>query len=1052
VPNDNPEIKFQLPDTPNVEWQEIQFNFTGQWLPDLEAALIGPENFAELLNLRYNDVSIEGVSGYTKYNTTALDASSSVSKFDDIKTGIQLRTNRTTKSHVLTYSKNARNTGRIYQNTTAVDGTQGNFDSSSLLDVNGNTYFEDSETGLNGRFSLAPQNSICFCNSKQTQIFSGFEHSLGAAFGTTDDVGTNIIDRTTEMNDAAVDTRPLKICAELISNTDFESGVVGWANSDIGAPTGFSQDTTQVYAGDYAMKVDCSGSGANTGVMASGISVTDTETYRLTFWVYSSQTSVKTQIKDGDGATDMSSGGALTAHTIIANEWNQVTLTANSDITGAGAEVHILASAADTFYVDNVSFHTDGYSPNIIMMTTRPVQNFKFYVDTANADAGSAATLYYWNGSGWTDAAETDNTDAGNNTLEQTGTMTFTHTYGNAELKHFQELYLYTYKLNISNNSGISKATLKQITCDPAMQPLANVWDGVYRQPIQFQAKKAGDWNDWTLHVNQSSDLSVAVGAELEGLVSTTSDEIIILFEEQMAGIRLKMWGEYVNSAAATFKMYYWDGNDWSELTSANSNFIDGTLSTDKASSFGRTGLIEWTAQSDEEPQSLFGSYGYAYKLELQGGVALASTHTDNNVTVDTCTGIPANIKDLKNFDFSVEFKDRLMLGSFSDGEEGNRMDYSSISTPDVWNGFQSSDYGWQSLRFGGTEKITCATQLFNRFGASIFAMLLVFKNTELYILTGDTPSDFQIFPVSRTVGCPAPYTLATAEVGLEVGEGLTRNIACWISHSGPMMFDGAVLLPIQGIDHYFDPNDEEFIEWDKLIDAKGWIDPVYKEYNVLLPSGQGEVKNNAWLVYDLRRKKWFRKHPGTRRYPQCAFNVMHTTGQQQVIGGFSDGFCQYLEYGTTWDGEGITQRVRTGDFWPTNNIWDQALVRKFKLYAKKIQESDRNLSIYFYADTNADSGVEYNFTDSDDTDMAFTDSNETDMAWAAATTSNATLALDDATLGLQKITRIIKDTNRIGWAHSVACEVTTTTTKKGFQPISWGMRYRVERKDDTAT
>jgi hypothetical protein len=159
-------------------------------------------------------------------------------------------------------------------------------------------------------------------------------------------------------------------------------------------------------------------------------------------------------------------------------------------------------------------------------------------------------------------------------------------------------------------------------------------------------------------------------------------------------------------------------------------------------------------------------------------------------VLVDLVVGIPAllntaGLHESKPFNFSTIYQNRLMLGGFSAGGEGNRMDYSVTNAPDVFNGAESSMDGTQSLYFGGVEPITCSTQLYNRFGASVYSMLLVMKDTEVYLMVGESPLDFTIYPVSQTVGCPAPHTLATAEVGLEIGQGLTRNVAIWLSHYG---------------------------------------------------------------------------------------------------------------------------------------------------------------------------------------------------------------------------------------------------------------------------
>ena len=127
-----------------------------------------------------------------------------------------------------------------------------------------------------------------------------------------------------------------------------------------------------------------------------------------------------------------------------------------------------------------------------------------------------------------------------------------------------------------------------------------------------------------------------------------------------------------------------------------------------------------------------------------------------------------------------------------------------------------------------------------------------------------EDPEHFRIFPISYNIGCPAPLTLATAELGYEVAEDAQRNVAIWLSYSGPILFDGAVIVPLRGIENYFDPGEEECIEFDYIDRASGAYDQTNKEYNLLIPSGENQTYNNVWLVYDLVRKKWFEKDFGT--------------------------------------------------------------------------------------------------------------------------------------------------------------------------------------------
>jgi len=513
-----------------------------------------------------------------------------------------------------------------------------------------------------------------------------------------------------------------------------------------------------------------------------------------------------------------------------------------------------------------------------------------------------------------------------------------------------------------------------------------------------------------------------------------------------MSGIRMTMLGGLLNKAAATLTVQYWDGAAWQAV----SNKADGTLNAGATITLNQTGLVSWTPTATEQKQTLFGSLGYAYKFTPSATLTGTKGSTEE-VLIDLCAGIPL-LKDVGAYDFPSMFKNRVMLCGFSSFGESNRVDFSAPNAPDVFNGMESSDNGLNSLYFGGNEPIRGAVQVFNRFGASIFSMFIVLKDTETYILTGDTVEDFQVFPVSTVVGCPAPLTISTTEINLEGGnENYSRNFAIWLSHNGPLMFDGAVIAPVKGIENYFDPNKTDYINWTVARSlARAWVDPNYKEWNLLLPTA-GSSTLNTWLVYDLQRRKWFKKDTGAGAFPQCGFNIMSpSTGEQMTYGGLATGTMVHLEYGTSWDGAGIAQKVKTGDFWPSNNIWDETRLRKFKLVAKKITSaSDYAVNITYYGDTDVNAGQSVAWLDTDASigyEFDFTDS--TDFVWDTSISTTLTLTLD---VGLQRVVRKTVDLNYLAFCHAFELEVTTSDVQAGFQPIVWGCRYRKERADDTA-
>jgi hypothetical protein len=686
--------------------------------------------------------------------------------------------------------------------------------------------------------------------------------------------------------------------------------------------------------------------------------------------------------------------------------------------------------------------------PFTLVMTTRPIQALKIYVSSANAE-DSTLTVKTWTGAAFgADLVDSDGTKVGVDSLAQTGVVTLTsHTDGTSKLKHFEELYLYAYLIELEKDAaGTPSADIYHITVDYAFQSVKDVWDGVYRQPIQWQALDGTEYYDYTLQVNESSDVNAPIGGQIDGW--TSSDKIYIMFEDQMSAIKFTMLGDLVNKAASVVSMKYWDGDAYQAVT----NLVDGTIAT-AGKSFGQSGLISWTPPTDEQPQTEFGSFGYMYEISLSGTLTGTKGSTAE-VLVDVCTGVPHQLI-VRPFDFSAIYGTRLMLGGFSKGDEGNRMDYSVANAPDAFNGFDASDNAKQSLYFGGVEDIVGATQIYNRFGASVYAMLLVLKKNETYILVGDTPDEFIIYDVAKTVGCVAPLSLATAEVGLDLGNGLTRNVAIWLSHSGPMMFDGAILTPIPGIRSYFDPNDAKYIDFSLIEKAVGWVDPNYKEYNLLIPSGSASL-NNVWLVYDLIRRRWFRKTTGQAAFPQTGFEVgAKQTGQRYVYGGIDTGYMISLETGTYWDdgsSAGITQKVKTGDFFPSQNIWDETTIRKFKIFIKRLTGSSvtNTLEVNYFTDTDLNAGSGVIFEDGNAASGIFITWTDTDgVEWASATSATVNLDLD---VGLQRLIRVIQDLNRTGWAHAFEFTVTTSDITKGFQPVLWGTQYRINRKDNTAT
>ena len=705
---------------------------------------------------------------------------------------------------------------------------------------------------------------------------------------------------------------------------------------------------------------------------------------------------------DWAGEEDFVSAFFTADDTNLANPINR-TEEANNSLTTSGNTVPI--SGSQLFWV---------------VLSSRPMQGAKYYVSSANV---SASTLGAWvyTSSGWTDLTNgggwADGTTSGGIALAQTGSVTFDADYSSGIPYHFEGLYLYAYKFQLTAGS----ATVSQVTIDAPWQAIVDNWDSVPRQPVEFEYQDDTIWENYTLEVNYETGIAYVdeIGADLGGFIAL-DDEIVIMFEERMSAIRWEMIAAKANTNASNVTIDYWDGDSWVSV---------GTV-TDETSvggnSIAQTGLMSWNppAVTAEHPYRGFGQTAWGYQITF-------SANLSATIVVDIITGVPAQIT-VKPFKFPSKYKNRRLLAGYTAGNEGSRVDFSMANAPDVFNGLDSSQDGIQSLWFGGNEPLTAGAELYNRYGSRIFTAWVGYKDNEIYILKGSSPEDFDIDLISDEIGSPAPLTLDVVN-GYEVVEDVKRNGHIFLSFSGPKFFDGTTVYHINGIDKYFDASHTDVIDFSLIEDSRGWVDPTYFEYNLVLP---GDI----WVVYDLKRKKWYQKAPILTDTPHAGWRVTDTDGTQYVYAGVDTGYMMRLENGTTWNGYAITQKLITGDFWPTNNVWDKTLIRYIKIVTRRI-ETTHVVEVDHLADGAAEEGVDARWLDTDHGAWADTDHG----VWVAFSAPEIQL---DLTTGTNRLVRVTSRANLLGWSHAFKFEIDTTTTERAFEPIMFSIMYQYIRDD----
>ncbi len=962
-----------------LERFEMGFN-RGRWLPKGDPLVIGEFNYSELENFRYTDFALESVGGATVVNTTALSGT--------ITGGIHLRTSyNASPTYVLVQQEHGASANTIEANTTAIS-SQGNF--------RGTTIYTEDTSGSTARFAAFPRNAVGMCNNEEDLIWAGATMNVGCFMigtsstpNTADTNFTNFADYTEKVQNTLDDAFNRITCNDSYGSSEYI--LLGSTRPIQGVNLEFqtANDESVTIASDAnALKIGYDASPADQTVYLTAGSYTHAN------FLAHIETQFDATLTSSVTAT-LTSSGALK----VSETGHQLVLDV-SESTGHTA----------------CGFTADAQ-----------------YDATITADAVlHRARVRYWTGTIFgTVAGFSDGTSSSNIAFGQDGAITWNSTKALARTIYINGYNLYSYLLELSQGTAI----IQHATIDADMQPRCNVWDGFYRTAGLVKFVKASDnatvIQDWDLTVamiaesspKYDDDSDATYGLNFGQLQATSTYDtcyIEALFDEPTRGIKMKMWDTSNVSQldASDPTVYVWDGTAWAEATILN----DGTQVS--STPLAKSGTILFYASTAEEKTTIDGIKGYAYRLVYASNDATKVT----NVVIDTIQGIPRFVQPSLTHKFPFMYKKRTMWCNSIKDKEYNRVDYSTVNAPDVYNGADASGYGNErSLFFGGHGALTGAAELYNLYGDNVETVALFFKNTETYMLTGDVPSDFKIFPVSRNIGCPAPKTITSAEVSFKAKDAPAQNIVLWLSDKGPMMFLNNTIRRIPGVENFFDVNvnsssnlDTTYIE-----KASAWFDSTYQEWNLLFPIGTGsQITNNKWIIYDIVRDRWYEKKPHTdAMFPQGAFPVEDAYGNIYNYSYGVDGFLQQEESGLNWQQApglsttlAVAQVITTSDFFFTKSIWDETRIRRLETIWGEADQSE--------IDAGASLTVTYYYN-------------------ASTSTTTVTGLPSDKNLDYSgyRIRHLISYIDKIGWCHRFKLAVVNATNK--ITALGMGLRYQ---------
>jgi len=918
---------------------------TGRWITAVDPAAIDV-NFQTLTNLRYTDNGIRGIAGMSKINTTPLPS------YPKIRNIFQFRKHYPSlESHVLVQAYNSGETESKLFEITAAPPAQGNFGSALHTDAPG---------ADGGRFDIAPDGALAYCNGKETLVWGGNEFRC-SKFIHYEPGGTFKYDYTDRITNSLSSAGNVVNLAEVPAGIDSDVMLLLHLNNNVtdSSPTtphtvtnnNVTFSTSPVLFGSHCGSFN--GSSAylvvpdNADFDFSGGNFTIDFRMRITDYVaarpiFYQQTDASNYVK-----LYVNTSGNI-VFTVVAAGSEVVNVT-STDVQPLNTWIDVeLVESGNNWYLF-VDGRVRGYSSDTDRLAdyTGDVQigydgatYFKGYMDeirisdvarhTSEFEPISAeyslttTAAYFYVGAvrpldGIKFYVSSANTAAGSISVDYwsgsawaaVSSLVDGTASGGASLA-------VTGVVSFSSTSGVAKVKaidqtvlywyrvtvtaadtstgIYQVTLSDVFQALKDIWDGETRTCADAQLVNVS-YNDNTLNVFEEDYYSGNTATYMTASSLPTSGNILVGFTERQIGLQVTVVDGKGNSNAASMIVAYWNGKTWVIMGSID----DGTLQGGK--SFSKSGVILWpeVARTLEFPTTIGnGEPLYYYRISFTGALS-------TNTYIDFIGGIPAQ-REIYGYKFPMFAHNRLFLVS-EHSDKKNTVLVSAEHTNCVFNGVDSVE-----LAFNDDMAIVAGSALYSQFGSNLYNMTVFFKERQTWALIGNGPSDWVQYQVSDKIGCVAPLTVQTAHVGFELAPGQSKNVAIWQSGIGIHLFDGREIKPLHGdIADWFDERYSYSINRDMIDKSTSFFDEGNQEYHWCFASGAATALDKEF-VFDLKRQRWFNVDRTSGKRIQIGCVVKDSSGNSYNYGAIDTGYAERLENGTTMDGTAIAYIIRPGD------------------------------------------------------------------------------------------------------------------------------------------
>jgi len=477
--------------------------------------------------------------------------------------------------------------------------------------------------------------------------------------------------------------------------------------------------------------------------------------------------------------------------------------------------------ATDKLLNDSWPTYETSYS-SMWIGTLHAVHQFNFTITTGSGNPTGTLVMNVFD-SGLTPVTIADSTQ----NFSSSGSVVFSHASTRAVVNGVM-LYFYQFVPAITT-SGI---TFTDITCE-GMGQIGDLWDGTDSPAAYVYSYGVSTQNDAANVSAEDYDPSNPA-TYLELRTDGTAPVLDLAFTEPVCAITITI-ADGAPDSGRTIKVGRYTSSGEVYATS----LLDGTESS--GTSFSQTGTVFWGVFYNET-QVTIPSMGPMYKYQVVFDASTTATPK-----IDKIVGIRTP-KVMPSYKFPVAAKERLWLCSSDD--EPNKITCSSQNTATVFNGDDSQDF-----YFGDISPVTAAGEMYASLGSSIYRMLVVTKATETYIISGDSIDSWVRLRVSPTRGCVAPMTFQIANVVSTSITAENQQVAIYQGADAVYMFDGREVIDIST------EIKDEFANvylWARIDESIGFVDERNGEYHWLF-CNQSSGPPDREMVYDLRRRKWYR-------------------------------------------------------------------------------------------------------------------------------------------------------------------------------------------------